>query len=253
MKDERAVFNAYSKYYDLLYREKDYLAESSYVDQTLRDHQITGARILELGCGTGKHGTILAALGYSVHGIERSREMIAQAKIGNGFSVQEGDICTVRLDQTFDAVISLFHVVSYQTTNSAIHALFSRVSEHLRPGGLFLFDVWYSPAVCEQKPSVRVKRLENDRLEVIRLAEPVIVHNENRVDVNYTVFVRDTDTQAVQILTEAHSMRHFSILEIEGIAKTFGFEQILVEEFLTRAKPSENTWGVCFLLRKLST
>ena len=46
-------------------------------------------------------------------------------------------------------------------------------------------------------------------------------------------------------------MRHFSIPEIALLAKTTHFELVHSEAFLTEENPSENTWGVCFILKKL--
>ena len=154
-----AVFNVYSRYYDLLYRDKDYVAEAGYIAGLLERFGVSGKCLLEFGSGTGKHGRLLAKRGYEVTGIERSAEMVAQAETVSGFSCQQGDICTVQLEQTFDAVLSLFHVVSYQTTNDAVQAVFARAAEHLEAGGLFMFDVWYSPAVYAQRPEMRVKRM----------------------------------------------------------------------------------------------
>ena len=75
------AFQKYSTYYDLLYRDKDYAAEAEYVARTIRSI-VPGARsILELGSGTGRHGRLLAAMGFNVHGIERSAEMVAVAKL----------------------------------------------------------------------------------------------------------------------------------------------------------------------------
>ncbi len=74
-----AVFDSYSRYYDLLYRDKDYAAEVAYIDQLLSRHALSGPEILEFGSGTGQHGRLLAARGYRVTGIERSAEMVAQA------------------------------------------------------------------------------------------------------------------------------------------------------------------------------
>ena len=246
-----AVFNAYSRYYDLLYRDKDYVAETNYITELLERFGVSGKRILEFGSGTGKHGRLLAAHGYEVTGIERSAEMVAQADVVPGFSCQQGDICTVQLGQTFDAVLSLFHVVSYQTTNDAVQAVFARAAEHLEVGDLFVFDVWYSPAVYAQRPDVRVKRMADEAFEITRIAEPVLHPNENRVDVNYTIFARDIATHAVQTFSEIHPMRHFSLPELELLAQMSGFQIIGSEEFLTGSAPSEKTWGVCFVIKRI--
>ena len=245
-----AVFNVYSRYYDLLYRDKDYVAEAEYIAGLLERFGVSGKRLLEFGSGTGKHGRLLAQRGYEVTGIERSAEMVAQAEAAPGFSCQQGDICTVQLGQTFDAALSLFHVVSYQTTNDAVQAVFARAAEHLEAGGLFVFDVWYSPAVYAQRPEVRVKRIADEAVEITRIAEPVLHSSENCVDVNYTIFARDLASGAVETMTETHPMRHYSMPELNLLAQMSGFAVVGTEEFLTGKRPSEQTWGVCLILKK---
>ena len=245
------VFNTYGRYYDLLYRDKDYAGEVNRITHLLKQHGITQGSLLEFGSGTGKHGRLLAAAGYRVHGIERSADMAALAEQGNGFTCEPGDICTTQVGRRFDAVLSLFHVVSYQTTNTGLHAVFARAAEHLVPGGLFLFDVWYSPAVYAQRPSVRVKRMADDNVEVVRLAEPVIHTNENRVDVHYTLFATHRATGTVQTLQVTHPMRHFSLPELDLLAETHGFARINAEELLTGNEPSESTWGVCVTFKSM--
>lgn len=244
------AFNAYSRYYDLLYRDKDYEGEVAYIRNILFRHGIARGDLLELGSGTGKHGRLLAAQGYTVHGIERSAEMVALAVAAPGFSCQQGDICTVRMGRTYDAVLSLFHVMSYQTTNANVQAVFARAAEHLKSGGLFVFDFWYTPAVYTQQPSTRVKRMADAQIEVTRIAEPHVYPNENRVDVEYTIYSKETASGAVQTLTELHQMRHFSLPEIDLFAASTGFTRVGTEEFLTSGAPSKDTWGVCVILQK---
>ncbi len=242
------VFDAYSRYYDLLYQDKDYAAEVTYADALLQRHGISGRELLEFGSGTGRHGRLLAERAYRVTGIERSAAMVARALPSPGFRCLPGDIRTVQLGRTFDAVLSLFHVVSYQVGNADVQAVFARAAEHLLAGGLFVFDVWYSPAVLAQRPAVRIKRLAADGLEITRLAEPRLLPNANRVDVNYTLFARDTATGAVATFTESHPMRHFSLPELDLLAEAAGFERVSAEGFLTGAAPGEDTWGLCLVL-----
>lgn len=249
--NQSAVFNAYSRYYDLLYRDKDYVGETDYIQALLARHGITQGNLLEFGSGTGKHGNLLAARGHQVHGIERSAEMVSQAALSDGFTCQQGDVCTIQVGRSFDAVLSLFHVVSYQVSNSDVQAVFARAAEHLKSGGLFIFDFWYSPAVYAQHPVVRVKRMADKSVEITRLAEPVVYPNENRVDVNYTIYALDLASGTVQTLTETHPMRHFSLPEIDLLAQFNGFTRINAEEFLTGRPAGEDTWGVCVTLKRV--
>ena len=245
-----APFDAIGRYYDLLYLDKRYDAEVAYVDGLLKIYGRKVQDLLEFGSGTGGHGRLLTQLGYKVTGIERSVQMLARARASDGFVCLQGDACTARLGRQFDAVIALFHVVSYQVRNKAVQALFARAAEHLTPGGLFIFDVWYSPAVNTQRPEVRVKRLEKDDLEITRIAEPIVYPNENRVDVCYTVFVREANSGEIQSFMETHPMRHFSLPELDLLAESAGFERVCAQEWLTGKEPSEASWGVCLVLVK---
>ncbi len=248
-----SAFDATSRYYDLLYREKDYAGEVDYIDRLLKRHGAGGADLLEFGSGTGRHGRLLGERGYRVTGIERSAGMVALAQQTENFKCQAGDICGVRLGRSFDAVLSLFHVVSYQTQNREVQDVFASAAEHLKAGGLFIFDVWYSPAVHAQPPEVRIKRLSADGVEITRIAEPVNRVNDNAVDVHYTVFARRVPSGAYESFSEVHPMRHFSIPEIDLFAGVAGFQRAGVEEFLTGDPPGAATWGVCFVLRKLKS
>jgi SAM-dependent methyltransferase len=168
--------------------------EAADVGPVLQFHGIAGQELLGYGLGsaTGRHGTWIAQGVYRVHGLERSAAMVAAAQQPPCFSCHQVDITSTRLDHRFDAVLSLLHVVSYQATNAAVQSVFARAADHLRPGALFLFDVWYSPAVAAQPSEVRVKRIAADGMEITRLAEPISYNNDNRVQVQYAIFAQDT-------------------------------------------------------------
>lgn len=246
-----SAFSEYSIYYDLLYSDKDYLAESKYVQSVLNTYGIPSGNILEFGSGTGIHGCYLANNGYTVHGIELSERMVSNARLAPGFSCQVGDVASVKMGRTYDAVLSLFHVISYQVSNTQIQKVLKNAANHLDVGGLFIFDFWYTPAVYVQYPSVRVKRVQSDSVEVVRIAEPFVYSEENRVDVKYSIYVRDLKTQNIQYIYENHSMRHFSLPEIDILAAACGFVRINAEEFQSGNTPSVDSWGVCVTLKRV--
>jgi len=253
------VFDCYAQYYDLLYRDKNYPAEAEYVASHIRARCPTAKRILELGCGTGAHAAHLARMGYSVHGIDFSEAMLAGAaaraaalprEVGERLSFSASDVRSARTGETYDAVVALFHVMSYQTTNADLAATFESAAIHLRQGGLFLFDFWYGPGVLTQVPQVRVKRLEDENIKVTRIAEPVVHENENLVEVNYTVFIDAQATGAVHQVRELHKMRYLFLPELLCLADQKQWCDIRTYGWMSHDELSHRDWAGVALATK---
>ena len=165
-------------------------------------------------------------------------------------SFSQGNARNCRIGREFDSVLSLFHVVSYQTTNEQLHAMFETAALHLKAGGVFIFDYWYGPTVLSERPSVRVKRIASKEIGVTRIAEPIILVTDSCVDVNYHVYIEDLVTHEVDQLHETHRMRYLFATEIKMLARTAGLEVMESCEWLSGRQPGLNTWGVCYVLRK---
>ncbi|MFL9924592.1 class I SAM-dependent methyltransferase [Herbaspirillum lusitanum] len=253
-----SVFGAYARYYDLLYRDKDYAGEVEFIASLLRKHVPRAESILEMGCGTGIHAQRLVEKGYTVHGIDLSDDMLAAAKqrvealpaMRERLTFDSGNVRTYKAGLKFDIVISLFHVVSYQSTNADLRAMFQNAAQHLKDGGAFIFDFWHGPAVLTERPSVRMKRMESDEIAVTRVATPSVNMIENYVDVRYDIFIRDKKTTFVEELSETHRMRYLFLTEIEMLARDAGLNFVSSCEWMTGQAASEQTWGVCAVLSK---
>jgi SAM-dependent methyltransferase len=252
------VFDAYATYYDLLYQDKDYAGEAHYVADLLSKNGVpAGAKLLDLGCGTGRHAVEFARVGYRVHGLDSSPAMV---NIANACKTSElpdrllfevGDVKTVRLNEQFDAVISLFHVASYQTTNNDLSAMFETAAAHLKPGGVFVFDCWYGPAVLTDRPTVRIKRMRNQHVEVLRIAEPEIQPNQNIVEVHYTVQVRRNGDDRVTHFQENHRMRYLFVPEIQEFLRFANMGAPEITRWLSDSVPGLESWYVTVVSRRL--
>jgi len=243
---------AYAKYYNLLYKDKNYLEEYKYICEILKRHGADGKNILDIGCGTGKHLHFFKENGFSVSGVDLSENMINKAK---KYLRQEEDlICarasTFRLNRKFNMIVSLFHVMSYQTENNELETVFQNVSDHLVEGGLFIFDFWYGPAVLSDPPVVRVKKLEDEDINITRITEPVIHYNEDIVDVNFEVIIEDKKTRVVERINEIHNMRYFFLPEIELVAKKFHLDVINSFEWMSFNELSSNSWYAVTVCKK---
>lgn len=251
------VFDQYARYYDLLYRDKDYRAETDFLLSLLAEHAPGEKSIFEMGCGTGIHACLLAQAGHRVHGIDSSQTMLAAAdkrRAGLAAATAErlsfalGDVRTYRAGCTFDVALSVFHVFSYQTANADLQSAFDTASRHLDAGGLLVFDYWYGPAVLAQRPETRVKRLLDNDLTVLRIAEPRIDEQRNLVEVNYETHV--SAGEAREVIRESHRMRYLFLPEIELLADSHGFRPVCHREWMGVAAPSTASWSAVSMFRK---
>lgn len=96
-----------------------------------------GERILDLGCGTGQLSAEIASSGASVVGLDRSPDMVAEAR--KKFPALRFEVCDARslpFHEEFDAVFS----------NAALHwipqaeQVIDGVSRALKPGGRFIAE-----------------------------------------------------------------------------------------------------------------
>lgn len=251
--ENSAAFNNYGNYYDLFYNDKDYQLESEYLIKLFESQDKNIKKILELGSGSGNYSTTLSNKGYLIKGVELSATMIEKSlkkKIKN-FEAIQGDIKSFDLHDTFDAAFSFFDVMCYLNTNKEIISSLKCINQHLKIGGTFIFDSWHTAGVYSSLPSTRVKQAENDEVFIVRIATPTIHYNTNIVDVSYEFILRDKKTDKQSLWKEKHSLRHFSIPEIQLFCEVAGFKHIRSEEMLTGNIPNENSWKTCHILQKL--
>jgi len=101
-----------------------------------------GARsVLELGCGSG---SMLHELShhFAVTGIDNSAGMlrIARRKAPRA-RVILGDIVRFELNRRFDVVLCPFDTINHVTRLADWKRVFRNVHQHLKPDGIFIFDV----------------------------------------------------------------------------------------------------------------
>ncbi|MDZ4169193.1 MAG: methyltransferase domain-containing protein [Coriobacteriia bacterium] len=254
---EAEVFGAYAGFYDALYADKDYEGECDFIEQVLEAQGLPArASVLDLGCGTGGHAIPLALRGFAVVGVDRAPAMVEQAwakgtEVGVSARFVEGDVRTFELGETFDAVISMFAVVSYQLTDDDLAAMFATARRHLREGGVFVFDGWHGPAVIAQQPSVASKTVSlPDGGTIARTARPGHDESAHTVTVTYEVVHTSASGEVVRRTQESHAVRYLFADEISRLLAAAGFELIAIGPFgdLSR-KPTEADWNFSVVAR----
>lgn len=132
--------------YDELMHGVPYQQWLDYLEQLLDKYMLAPSTILDLCCGTGTMSRLLSEKNYSVTGVDISDGMIeiaTQRSEAAGFDAKYyvQDAAKLHLGQRFDLAISLFDSLNYILEAADLQQAFYRVSEHLRPGGLFVFDM----------------------------------------------------------------------------------------------------------------
>lgn len=254
-----STFGLYARYYDLLYKDKDYGVEAAYIDSLIRAHAPQAQSIIELGCGTGAHAEHFARMGYRIDGIDLSEQMLASAEarksglpadLAGKLSFAKGDVRTWDSGKTYDVVLSLFHVFSYQVSNADLLSAFETAARHLVPGGILIFDFWHGPGVMSDKPAVRVKRLSDEQIQVTRIAEPELFPAENRVRVNYLVLIDANSGGTSERVNEQHDMRYLFVPEIQQMSSPW-FEPLSFMGWMSDDLPGCSDWvAACVLKRK---
>lgn len=248
------IFSDYAKYYDAFYADKAYEKEASVVDTIIHKYGKSIKDIIIFGCGTGKHDRELARLGYNITGIDASAQMVDTARknaLLDRIEIQYdvADIREYSSSVKFDAVVSLFHVMSYQTTNNDIISAFSSARGALNKGGILLFDAWYGPGVLTTPPAVRIKEAEIDDKRLIRLCRPSLHVDTNIVDVNYDILIIDKNSGYANEIKETHYMRYIFRPEMELMLRDCGFELLANLDCENLGEADCNSWTAYFVCR----
>jgi len=212
--------------------------------------------ILDLGCGTGGHAIPLAERGYEVFGIDRSakmldiaRQKIVGSKLSGEVRFEVANIQNYELSRTFDIVICMFAVLSYQISNDELFSVLKAARRHVKTGGLFVCDFWYGPAVLNQRPEERVKSVWDGNDRIIRMVKPEIDTQNNVVNVHYDI-LRLVGDRLVEEIQENHSMRYIFKPEIEFYLNQAGFSPLHFCPFADLEKVvSEATWNIVTISR----
>lgn len=242
-------FKNYSKYYDFIYQDKDYDRECNFIEEIFKTNK-KPKNILEIGCGTGSYTKILLSRGYKVTGVDISDEMLKIAREKCYAKLLEGDIRTIKIDDKFDCCLAMFAVMGYITKNRDIIKTLINIRKHLKPNGIFIFDVWNGLSVMRILPEQRIKKVENDEVKIIRYAIPNLIAFKHICEVNYKLLILNKKENTYLEINEKHMMRYYFPQEIIYYLEESGFEVINICPFLNlNGKVNENIWNICIVAK----
>ena len=137
----------YPEYYALGYRWNTDV-ECDFIEAALRAYgPPESTRLLDVGCGSGRHMRVLAGRGFQLTGVDVSPEMVAYVEEqARGeqlpMAASVGDLRRLAIGGTFDAAYCFMDTFRFLLTNQDIVAHLRAVAERLVTGGLYLTDFW---------------------------------------------------------------------------------------------------------------
>src|SRR5215213_6657583 len=111
----------------------------------------TGGPVLEIGCGTGRVASALAAAGFEVVGVDRSAPMLRLAQERRGAAPPDvaarltfvhGDMTAFDLARQFPLIVAPSRVFQFALTSDDQRAALRAFKAHLRPGGRLVLDLF---------------------------------------------------------------------------------------------------------------
>jgi SAM-dependent methyltransferase len=233
------VFNdAHAATYDTVYAEKNYAAECEAMATLIAKFGRGEIRkMLDLGCGTGRHAVIFAGRGLDVTGVDqsepmvaRARERAAQLKLGANPEFLSGDIRNFSGAKPFDVALMNFNVIGYMSSNDDALGALSSARKNLRQDGLFIADFWYGPAVDVDPPGENTREFEAGGVRVIRSSSGLHLPDSQACEIS----VKVTRLQGDRVIDEAletHRVRYFFPLELELMLRISGFRLMALTGF----------------------
>jgi len=177
----------------------------------------SGARLLDVPCGHGRHALELARRGYRVTGIDLSTDALDVAR-QHSSTVEwvRSDMREIVSDSEFDAAYCFGNSFAYLDSSNA-RAFLRSLARALRPGGRLAIDTGMTAeSILPTRQQRRWFRLG----DILMLSENRYVVEESRLDIDYT-FVRDGVIQ-----THPSSSYVFTAAELRRMLDDAGFSTI---------------------------
>jgi ubiquinone/menaquinone biosynthesis C-methylase UbiE len=179
-----------------------------------------GSRVLDVGCGSGRHTLELVRRGISATGLdysEPSPALAREAADAEGLEVElvRGDMRELPFpDGSFDAVVNLFTAFGYFDDETDDERVLREVTRVLHPDGHFLIDLLSPPGLF---PRYRDKLWERLPGDLVLLQEHRYDAVRGRNEARWTLIHPDGRRGVLE-----HSLRLYTLPELIALLRRVG-------------------------------
>ena len=142
-----------SSFYHQLYANRDEKEAAAFIDELINELEpAADSRMLDLGCGSGRHSKYLASKGFDVTGIDLAASSVRQAKRSEREKLRfyRHDMRIPFGRNAFDIVFNFFTSFGYFDDPSEDLKVISNIYSALKPGGVLVMD-YINPVAAEKK------------------------------------------------------------------------------------------------------
>jgi len=163
-----------SPYYHILYKNRDETEAKRFIDNISLSLDIkNNAKILDLGCGRGRHAIYLSQKGFDVIGIDISPLNIRYAKKFKNdrllFNVH--DMQKPFKTNYFDYIMNLFTSFGYFEKDEENYLTISSAAKSLKPNGHLIIDFMNAKKVIDNLVEDETKNISGLQFEIHRFFE----------------------------------------------------------------------------------
>jgi len=217
---EQELYRKFAHYYDLIYQWMDYKGESKFIKKVVEEYKTSeGTDLLDVACGTGGHAQYLQN-SFNIVGLDINPEMleIARKKLPE-IEFVEGDMKKMDLQQKFDTIICLFSAINYHTTLDELEGTFKRFYNHLKSGGVLLFDLGFCTENWEEGRMLVDAVVKGD-LQLARISQSRLYNGV--FNANFVFLVKEDGKMDFEI--DQHQIGVFPTPEVAKILEKIGFK-----------------------------
>jgi SAM-dependent methyltransferase len=159
-----------SKYYHILYKHRDEQEAIKFLDNITQYLNITKGKILDVGCGKGRHAKYFNELGFNVVGIDLSLNSIAKAKLNETQDLKfyKFDMRNVFKENSFNLVTNLFTSFGYFDNSLDEQKTINAMVKNLKKDGILIIDFMNVKKIINNLVSKESKKINSVEFDITR-------------------------------------------------------------------------------------